>query len=789
MIWLIFLITAQDTTSARKDTSYINIKGQNTLSYQAKYIVSGENPPNFYPYRMRDNLLVLNITGKIRGKIEVSGEVLQGKMEEQNKLLLGLKGDHFHLSFGDMDASLGNLIMVDKSIRGIKGGVEFNKLNAEAFYSTPRGISFIERISGDGTQGPFQLTHYPVILNSERIRVGEGLNLAPLEKGKDYRIDYTSGRITFINRVISQDEIMEVRYEYTTEEGLKPVEGGNAVIIPLNWLKFGGSHIRGGASSLHLKIGNKTIYTGIEAAEDKEKNRAYSTNGCISLKWLNLTGTLRQTGDTFNIIGKGIEKGGQWNIKGTFTPTNTFTIQSGYAGRQLDREITAGIRWRTINYSYLKYTGKNSLRVHKIRMQKKIPGGIQFGINAGKECKNIGISYFTGGNLSLRRFKFLSLNTEGTYKKGDYREWQNTSTISLSFIRYSLSTSFTIRGSSIYHPSRIIRAHIRAKPFRFLSSDGRYAIETLRRQIGATGDTTSEDALRHTGAFKITLLPFKWLNFAYRPNFSYTEAINTHIRSYSSFSNLFESALRPHRSILLGYSKEIRGMYALNSENQKTADSKDNIQALRIRFSPLSFISFSGDKTDKYGKGLYRITYPTETDTAGDTISLYKDEEDKRMNIAANLMFKDRSSVRISYIRRKYYQEIPDSTTTNIRTHTIKGRAGKYFTTIFNIYNELGYERKYGQDPYVSLQDTNIFVQTFSDEVGFTIIPIEGIRGTFSYIYSQAYNDADTRKETAQATINSSKSIFDINLRARYEKSQDPDYRTLELTLRVNVKF
>ena len=55
--------------------------------------------------------------------------------------------------------------------------------------------------------------------------------------------------------------------------------------------------------------------------------------------------------------------------------------------------------------------------------------------------------------------------------------------------------------------------------------------------------------------------------------------------------------------------------------------------------------------------------------------------------------------------------------------------------------------------------------------------------------YSQVYNDAETRKETVQATINSSKSILDINLRARYEKSAYPDYRTLELTLRVNVKF
>ena len=106
-----------------------------------------------------------------------------------------------------------------------------------------------------------------------------------------------------------------------------------------------------------------------------------------------------------------------------------------------------------------------------------------------------------------------------------------------------------------------------------------------------------------------------------------------------------------------------------------------------------------------------------------------------------------------------------------------------------NLYNEVSYERKYGQDPYVSLQDTNIFVQTISDEVGFTITPLEGIRGIFSYTYSQAFNDADTRKETVQATINSSKSILDINLRARYEKSAYPDYRTLELILRVSVRF
>ncbi len=787
MIWIVFVIAVQDTTSV-KDTSYINIKGQNTFSYQSKYLLSGNTPYNFYPYKVRDNLLVLNITGKIKGRIEVSGEVLQGKMEEQNKLLLGLKGNHFHLSFGDIDASLGNLIMVDKSIRGIKGGIEFNKIKTEAFYSTPRGISFIERINGDGTQGPFQLTHYPVIVNSERVSVGEGLNLKPVEKGKDYRIDYTSGRITFINRTISQDEIIEIRYEYTTEEGLKPIEGGNAVIIPAGWISIGGSHIRGGSSAINLKIGNKTLYTGMEVAEDEQKNRAYRADAGINLKKLNITGHITQIGDTFNIIGKGIEKGAQWNINSTFTPTNTFTIQSGYARRQADRQITAGIRWKTINYSYLKYTGENPIKTHKISIQQKIPGGIQFGINAGKEYKNIGTSYFTGGNLSLRRFKFLSLTTEGVYKKGDYQEWENTSTISFAFIHYSLSTSFTIRGSSIYNPSRIIRANYRAEPFRFLRSDGRYAIETIRRQIGIT-DTTYEDALKHTGAFNITLLPFKWINFGYRPNFSYTEAIDTHIRSYSSFGNLFESALRPHRSILLGYTKEIRGMYALNSENQKTADSKDNIQTIRLRFSPYSFMSISGDKTDKYGKGLYRITYPTETDTAGDTISLYKDEVDKTINIATNLMFKDRSSVRISYIKRNYYQQIPDSTTTNIKTHTVKARAGKYFTTILNIYNELGYERKYGLDPYVSLSDTNIFVQTFSDEVGFTITPIQGIRGTFSYTYSQAYNDADTRKETAQATINSSKSIFDINLRAKYEKARDPDYRTLELTLRVNVRF
>lgn len=103
----------------------------------------------------------------------------------------------------------------------IKEYADTSKLKVVYAYNDNQAAK--EFLKGQGVQGPYQLTHQLLVPDSVEIRVNSIL-LLPQE---DYKVDYTTGKITF-SKKLNEVEVADVVYRYyivnNAEQSVKPTE-------------------------------------------------------------------------------------------------------------------------------------------------------------------------------------------------------------------------------------------------------------------------------------------------------------------------------------------------------------------------------------------------------------------------------------------------------------------------------------------------------------------------------------------------------------------------------------
>jgi hypothetical protein len=129
----------------------------------------------------------------------------------------------FDLEFGNFTTDFSNLNLLNFSeqIKGAKGDLHLSDHNVSVIFSTPRGVTKKEMIFGNNSQGPYYLKYCPVVPNSEAIKLDGVL----LEKNKDYNIEYSIGKVTFLKDIVRTEQQLIFTYETSNTKFLDSVNG------------------------------------------------------------------------------------------------------------------------------------------------------------------------------------------------------------------------------------------------------------------------------------------------------------------------------------------------------------------------------------------------------------------------------------------------------------------------------------------------------------------------------------------------------------------------------------
>jgi hypothetical protein len=840
---LSFLKPESFSPDSSKET-YIDISGRRSFSFSAKYLLSGKSPPGFYPMSIRDDYMDIKVKGRLKDKIGIEGSVVDSKYPvEGSGLAFMLTGSNFEVHLGDYDAEFegAEFVLKDRSLTGVKGKAGYKNIEAEGLYSVPRGRTYRVRIEGDGTQGPFQFEHIPVVYGSERVKVGRGLALTEMKKGIDYEIDYILGTITFLNRVIKPEEIIEIQYESQPGGALKSslwglhtsvrsnenghfgisyleqkdriagLSEGDTVDFKPTSQRIGG--INGGFSFGELLKVNSEICGSQRRpnlfTSHTIEGGAYRLETDSKINKVSLLSHFKRIEPDFEPIGKtGYGSNTlDWGLNGCYKPIEDLTLSSSLRDlkekerREIDKmgEVDFSPELFSMNYSYVN---EDETEVSNHRMRKAHTGrfnkelkyvriGTRYSRDKNSYFNNDSVSSYVaniiGGEVGTIGFSMVSLSINGERESRSNNRKLSTGRINLSLnpsSNYALSTNGSIIKDSQEGETRMLNFNYRVKPKKYVYSQGKYSIEALRR-----GVYSAEPVETHMGSFRNEVKPHKIFTFIYIPNLKFTRLKKNKMKIYNSLSNQYQAQIRPVKYISGVYIYETRKVLSFNEKEpyEKVADNRNNNKRTELRLAPFSNLSLTTKYSDERGKGLYRMFIPQGEDTAADTLIEYKKENRFTFDNDLNVRVHRKATVILGYTFENYFLSIPDSTPTITKKYIFNTRLNQEINDYFSLYVLSAYERKIGQDPFITGQNPNATVYTFTPGAGFVVRIGEAITSDLGYKVAKSSGDAYTYKETFNQTLNINLKLVTLSLLTEYNKSRDPDYKTLEGSLNLNI--
>ncbi|MEO0253977.1 MAG: hypothetical protein ABIN20_00950 [candidate division WOR-3 bacterium] len=361
----------------------IDIHGAKGIFYESKNYF-GNYPKGFYPYFLRQEYMNIKINGKLKWQTEIEGDITQNSNPlKPNHIFFSLKNPFSIFTLGEQNMFLesNSLLLSNIYSEGIKGKINFENLKGEFLYSRKKGETQYKRFRGNNSQGPFHLDNPPIVPESEKIKLIKNGNYTQLKRGIDYEIDYSTGDINFINRIIKEDEIIEVTYE-TQEELFKEIYGisSNIYFIGYSEVNLRGKGIKEGNMGLNffiplLKYGNITILS----AFDKYTNKlgAYGAKGKFNFKEIKINGYSNKYFNFYKPIEEPyITKGGITNSVDISYKSLYYTRYEFINEKRNEKNYKTGISLNTISYSfsenYLKDITEQNSSLNNFAINKKI---------------------------------------------------------------------------------------------------------------------------------------------------------------------------------------------------------------------------------------------------------------------------------------------------------------------------------------------------------------------------------------------------------------------------------
>lgn len=187
------------------------LSGYKTIEWR-KSGNSGSSPADAKTDEMRSETLKLNMIGSwenVTANIDINQSSQLENSETKQRIVI--EHPNFSLIFGEFqsDFATANLLEYQEQIDGTKCQLFLGDHQGSLILSKLKGVRQKNILKGNNSQGPYTVSAPPIVSNSETVWIQD----KQLQKDTDYRIDYGSGKITFIKAMIPQDQEITVIYE------------------------------------------------------------------------------------------------------------------------------------------------------------------------------------------------------------------------------------------------------------------------------------------------------------------------------------------------------------------------------------------------------------------------------------------------------------------------------------------------------------------------------------------------------------------------------------------------
>lgn len=128
-----------------------------------------------------------------------------------NRIQIDIHNPNFRVRLGEFrsDFSAHKLMAYQDTLDGTEAEIKIESHRLGIILSEPKGTAKKEYFQGNDSQGPFVLSYRPTVPGSETVSLNDKRQI----KGQDYTIDYSSGEIRFLDRIILREDRIVVLYE------------------------------------------------------------------------------------------------------------------------------------------------------------------------------------------------------------------------------------------------------------------------------------------------------------------------------------------------------------------------------------------------------------------------------------------------------------------------------------------------------------------------------------------------------------------------------------------------
>jgi hypothetical protein len=247
----------------------LNISGHKTFEIKQSDVsgdISHFSTEQFdsYPGFKMDQSLHLEIDGHINENSTVHA-ILDDKDDEDRKFTVNINTPKWRFTLGDFQLKLEGteLALFTKEVRGVIAAGSFERgLNSTFLFAQSKGMARREQFRGAGAQQEYRMQAYPIVQNSEQIKIDGRL----MQRNADYLIDYEEGIIKFTSSVLPIEitSWIVVEYEVSDEEMAfsRNIIGMRHELVRGEGRRFGLTWLR--------ELDSKTPKAGADVGDDAE---------------------------------------------------------------------------------------------------------------------------------------------------------------------------------------------------------------------------------------------------------------------------------------------------------------------------------------------------------------------------------------------------------------------------------------------------------------------------------------------------------------------------------------
>lgn len=795
MICLVALLFSQAQDSL---TDSLVITGRDGFVYQAKYLHYGSAPLGFYPYSTRHNFLNFQVDGHLSNGMKVEGDFSESDHPTtQTKGVVKATTENYGFMAGDIDLPE---IFLQKTTIGVYAHGKYQNFTGHSFYSAPKGRVEQEEFNGNLTQGPFYLSHAPIVYNSEMVWIRRGEVRQRQEKGSDYEIDYRGGTITFLKRVIEREEIVEILYETSQIDFANPYYG-----------------VRIGAEHKGLDAGiSHQVYDTLKI-----------TGGDFSVDYggANLKGNLRKMGsaDAKRVTGEFSKKiypvrngnlsngvfwinGGYENNDQAFSglERKIFQKESGNIGSGVKLgllDISGGYQFRTIPDTtlndrtyYYHFNSKFQRDKKKISYLYEHSKSREFGLENSHtiegEYKILYLLYGHRKNdlyisdkigAGIKRYEFKNINCSGKFEQ----EWHDKVWFKTT---YEITSGFIekkIRADLLYFKylttddeSNILNSSLMLKPLQQLKIDGQYRIETKNTFL-------SQKIVHHTGKTGIQVNPIKNIKLSASTNMrkNYLDLL----KQLDYIQYIYGIEFRKERVNILGHLRNSRTQaFSIRNLQEKTADDRGKTVELlsNVRITEKVGVGLQYKREENIGLGFF--IPPVDTT---DTMSIKRKELKTDRRLDSEIALREKTLLSSSIFYNSYYNFLADTSLYNYKTIGLDNKLSEVISDFFTIFALFGFSRRTGADPFISKTDPNLIFYTISPGIGAKLNIKNQAIFESEYRINQSVGETTMRLDELKLTIRGMSKNLTGGGGFTLRQGHNPDYGISEINCNLTLNL